>query len=104
MEQTDIRASVVLTNHAIERMNQRRISVQDVWTVVAFGRVVYTRGAILFALGRKEVRRAAQRTGYDISACEGIQVVCATTGVVVTVYRNKDFRGLKPRRRQRGSQ
>ncbi len=38
--------------------------------------------------------------GIDLQAFEGIQVVCQPGGgVVLTVYRNRDFPGMRPYRR-----
>ena len=36
-------------------------------------------------------------TGVDLKSYQGIQVVCAEGDVVVTAYRNQNFRGLCPR-------
>ncbi|MBX3400764.1 MAG: hypothetical protein KF873_18675 [Gemmataceae bacterium] len=60
-----------------------------------YGRIVYTRGAILYAIGRKEVEKYA-RDGVDLSALNGVQVVCSLDRTVITVYRNRNFRSLKP--------
>lgn len=66
---------------------------------MAYGRVVHVRGAEIHAIGRKEVLRYRQR-GIDLRMYEGIQVVCRPgAGVVLTVYRNRDLRGLRPHRR-----
>lgn len=35
--------------------------------------------------------------GVDLSGVEGVQVVCSRDGAILTVYRNKNFRGLRPR-------
>lgn len=64
------------------------------------GRSVHVRGAEIFAIGRAEIRSQSAK-GPDISAYEGIQVVCSPAGDVLTVYRNHDFRGLRRRRRPR---
>ena len=40
--------------------------------------------------------------GVDVGDCEGVQVVCTPDcETVITVYRNSDFRGLKPRSNRR---
>jgi hypothetical protein len=62
--------------------------------VLEYGRRVFTRGAIIYAIGRKEVARYRYE-GLDLSNCEGVQVVCLMDGTVLTVYRNHDFRGLR---------
>jgi hypothetical protein len=73
--------------------------VAAVEAAVAYGRVVYVRGAEIHAIGWKEVLRF-RRHGIELRAFEGIQVVCRPgAGVVLTAYRNRDFRGLRPHRR-----
>lgn len=92
-----------LTQHARIRMNQRRLSYEAVAMVMAYGRLVRVRDAEIYAIGRKEVARG-RREGVDLSRFEGVQVVCSCTGTVLTIYRNSDFRGLRPhggRRRSR---
>lgn len=37
--------------------------------------------------------------GADLRELEGMHVVCSPEGVILTVYRNHDLRGLKPSRR-----
>jgi hypothetical protein len=94
-----------LTRRARFRTSARRFGVAAIEAALAYGRVVYVRGAEIHAIGRKEVLRFRRR-GTDLRAFEGIQVVCRPGGaLVLTVYRNRDFRGLRPRRRSlsRGS-
>ena len=88
-----------LTKHARERM-LRRLPPIVVRHVVEYGRVVFVRGATIYAVGRKEVARF-RREGVDLATGEGVQVVCSNDGAVMTVHRNHDFRGLRPRRRRR---
>ena len=88
-----------LTQHAQQRMDVRGFSSADVNQVLAYGRRVHTRGAIIYAVGRKEIS-LCESFGIDLSNLDGLQVVCSTDGAVVTVYRNKDFRGLRPKRRR----
>lgn len=94
--------AVRLTYHAWQRTGSRRISDVALAAVLTYGRVAYTRGAKVFALGRREVHRFA-RHGIDLADHEGIQVVCTPDGsTVLTTYRDRDFRRLRPhRRRQR---
>jgi len=99
-----------LTRHAWDRMSGRSISPTALGQVLQFGRVAYVRGARFFALGRKEIARAAAR-GIDLQMLDGIVAVCTAEGVIKTVYRNKNFRVLRaggpksrPRRRIRAAQ
>ena len=89
----------VITNHGRRRMTGRRISEAALSAVMNYGRVVYVRGAKIYAIGRKEVG-AFVRKGVNLADFEGIQVVCSPDGAVMTVFRNRDFRGLRPRGRR----
>lgn len=91
-----------LTMHASQRMNARRIPEAAVWAALEHGRIVHVRGASIHAIGQKEIRRFRER-GIDLSCYEGIQIVGAPDGTILTVYRNRDFRGLRPRCRRRRS-
>lgn len=91
---------IVMTDHAQTRMFSRRLSERAVQLALAHGREVHTRGAVLYAIGKKEVAKA-RRTGTDISLFEGVHVVCTSDGCVLTVYRNHDLRGLRPNSRAR---
>jgi hypothetical protein len=92
------RTSIRLTRHARERMKHRGVGEEAIDLVVDHGREVFTRGAVIYAIGRKEVERAREH-GLDLEGLEGLQVVCAE-GAVLTVYRNRDFRGLTRRQRR----
>jgi hypothetical protein len=91
-------SQVSLTKHAEERMDARSINAEAIDGVMCCGRVVYANKARIYFIGRKEVRQNA-RQGIDISAWEGIHVVTSLDGVVITTYRNRDIRHLRPRRR-----
>ena len=83
-----------VTRHAWSRMTARRIPAQGVRFAFEYGRTAHVRGAAIHAIGRKEVERH-RRNGLDLEPYEGIQVVCALDGTILTVYRNRDFRGLR---------
>lgn len=86
-----------ITHHAWTRMSGRGLNFKTIDTVLSYGRVIHVRGAAIHVIGRKEVEKLA-RSGVDVGGCEGVQVVCTPDGsAVLTVYRNSDFRGLKPR-------
>lgn len=89
-----------LTGHAYRRMTARSLSYDAVTAALTFGRSVRTRSADIHVIGRKEVE-PYRHQGIDLSSFEGIQLVWALDGTVITVYRNRNFRGLRPRRRQR---
>ena len=91
-----------VSEHARLRMTQRRVSVDAVQAALELGRTVHTRGACFHVIGRKEVERYGRR-GIDLSPHEGVHVVCSSDGCIVTIYRSRSLRGLKPRRRTRHS-
>lgn len=92
----DVRSSFedLFTRHARIRMTGRRLSEHDVTMVLDFGRRVHGRGAQIYVIGRKEVARY-RRDGIDLSAVEGIHVVCSRKGRVLTTYRNRDLSGIR---------
>ena len=86
-----------ITQHAWTRMSGRGLNCQTIDAVLSYGRVFHVRGAAIHVIGKKEVEKLA-RTGVDVGGCKGVQVVCTPDGsAILTVYRNNDFRGLKPR-------
>jgi hypothetical protein len=90
----------LFTKHGWLRTNARRLGLTAIEAALAYGRIVRTRGAEIFVLGRKEVETCRSCFHLDFSAFEGTQVV-TVDGTVVTAYRNRDFRGLRSRRRGR---
>lgn len=86
-----------ISNHAGSRMGSRRISTDDVATVMSYGRTYHVRGAVVYAFGRHEAE-ICRKDGLQPDRIEGLQVVCAPKdNTVVTVYRNNDFSSLKRR-------
>jgi len=86
-----------VTRHAWERLTARRIPTSALQAALTYGRKAHVRGATIRAIGRREVARyRSHRT--DLAMYEGLQVVCGHDGAVLTAYRNRDFRGLRPRR------
>ena len=51
-------ADLALTSHALARMYARRFSEGAVQAALQHGREVHGRGAVIFAIGRKEVMHA----------------------------------------------
>lgn len=84
-----------VTHHAEVRMQQRGIPEHLVETVLHFGRTVHARGLSFRVVGHKEVARYA-REGIDLTDAEGIHVLLAKDGSVVTTYRNHDLRAIRP--------
>jgi Domain of unknown function (DUF4258) len=86
-----------LTSHAAFRMGSRRISHDDVATVMSYGRCCHVRGAVVYAFGHSEAE-IYRKDGLQPDRIEGLQVVCAAKDdTVITAYRNNDFRSLRRR-------
>jgi hypothetical protein len=82
----------VMSDHAMKRMYERGFSPGDIRLALRHGDPVYDRGARIYRIGKKEVRRVECPRLREI---KGVQVVCAHSGVVKTLYRNRDFRAVK---------
>jgi hypothetical protein len=89
----------VTSKHAARRMSQRNIAPSTVEAALDWGRLVYCRGAMIYAIGRREIERAAG-LGIDLRDLDGVQVVCGRDTTVITVYRNRNFRELRRRKRR----
>lgn len=88
------------TTHALDRMTRRRLAPDLVEAVIAFGREIHTRGATVYFIGRDEVEWG-HRAGMDWRPLDGLCVICSREGAVLTVYRNRNLRGLKRCKRGR---
>jgi hypothetical protein len=90
-----------ISSHAWARMGGRGLNCRIINAVLSYGRVVHVRGAAIHVIGKKEVLELS-RQGVDVDDCEGVQVVCTPDcETVITVYRNSNFRGLRPRSKHR---
>lgn len=89
-----------VSDHAAKRMSQRGLSPRQVDLVMEYGRRVHSRRAVYYALGRKEVARHQVKVP-ELAELEGIQVVVnSDQEVILTVYRNHDFRKIRPCKRR----
>lgn len=81
-----------ISSHASKRMSERSIKEWQVDQVIIYGRESHNRKAIIYAVGRKEVKE----NGKFLETCKGIHVVCSPQdGTIITTYRNQDLRGLR---------
>ena len=81
-----------ITTHALERMSSRSINEGHIDQVMRFGRESHTRKAVIYTIGRKEVKA----NGRFLEPCEGIHVVCSPDdGAIITTYRNHDMKRLR---------
>lgn len=81
-----------ITTHAFERMSSRSINESQIDQVMRFGRESHTRKAVIYTIGRKEVKA----NGRFLEPCEGIHVLCSPIdGAIITTYRNHDMKRLR---------
>ncbi len=85
-----------LTRHAEQRSRTRGIPTEAIEAALNYGQFRSTRGADVYTVGWRQVRFHAER-GIDLSRWEGVEVVCARDGRVLTVYRNKNPHALRDR-------
>jgi len=89
-----------LSRHALKRMSQRSIDVEQVQLVLCHGTVIHSRRARFYVVGRKEMKRLVA-VGCDVRGLENIQVVVdEKSNNILTVYRNRDFRQIRPKHRR----
>lgn len=89
-----------LTSHAAIRMQQRGISTAALQAVLDFGRRIHAKGLTFYVVGHKEVALYADH-GVNLSNFEGLQVLVAADGAVVTTYRSRDLHAIKVQTRSR---
>jgi hypothetical protein len=85
-----------LTRHAFERSQSRSISTAVIEAALTYGRCRNGGEAEIYTIGWREVRYWAER-GVDLSRVEGVEVVCAHDGRVITVYRNRKPAAIRDR-------
>ena len=90
-------AEYELSRHARWRMEERGIREGIIETVIRYGRCYFERGAEIYVVGSKEIRRH-KKEGIDLSKLNGLHVVCAEDGTVMTAYRNNRLSFKKSRR------
>ena len=90
-----ITVNTLLTNHAKTRMRSRNISFQIVDLALKFGREIRSRGGVFHVIGKKEITQF-QKYEPQLKDMDGFQVLTSEDGVIITVYRNKDLRKIRP--------
>jgi hypothetical protein len=83
-----------LTLHAAVRMQQRGLCPADVRATLNYGRRIHAKGVTFYVVGRKEVKRYSE-IGINLSELDGVQVLVAGDGAVITAYRNRDLHSIK---------
>jgi len=86
-----------LTNsqHAQIREGQRGISQKQVLLAYQFGRVIHSRRAVYHVIGNKEIEKYGS-IEPELKAMNGVQLVMSSNGTVLTAFRNKNIRKVRP--------
>ena len=89
-----------LSVHAKTRMSQRNIDMKQVHLVLQLGKVIHSRKARFYVIGRKNIGRLSHQ-GIDAQSLENIQVVVDDkSNLILTVYKNSNFRQIRPKQRR----
>ncbi|WP_445778060.1 hypothetical protein [Shewanella sp.] len=86
-----------LTNsqHAQVREGQRGISDKQVMLAYKYGRVIHSRRAVYYVIGNKEIKKYGD-IEPELKNMNGVQVVMTANGTVLTAFKNKDLRKVRP--------
>ncbi|GHF02064.1 hypothetical protein [Thalassotalea profundi] len=86
-----------LTNsqHAKIRKTQRGISHKQMVLAYQYGRVIHSRRAVYHVIGNKEIEKFGS-IEPELKNMNGIQLVMSANGTVLTAFRNKDLRKVRP--------
>lgn len=86
----DVKREVIsLTRHARRRGARRNVAPDAVEYVLAHGRMVRRTGVMFYFLGWRDIP-TCDRCASWATRLEGVTVVVAPDGGVITVYRNRD--------------
>ena len=86
--------ALVLSFHAVKRSKQRGIAHQHIAHLLRFGRKRYQNNAVYYSIGNKEIKKYAQMCS-ELKNMNGMHLVTALNGQVITLFRNRDFSLLK---------
>ena len=85
-----------LSKHAQLRMSQRSIDLKQIEQVLSYGRMIHSRRARFYIVGKKDTKRLS-KTGISTQGLENMQVLVEEkSNTIITVYRNKNFRHIRP--------
>lgn len=87
--------SAYITFHAEMRMCQRGICANTLELILQFGRKIRSKGATFYVIGKKEIQKY-NTIEPKIKDMEGMQVLISAEGTVITTYRNKNLRSIRP--------
>lgn len=60
-----------------------------------YGRVIHSRRAVYHVIGNKEIKKYGD-IEPELKKMNGIQLVMSSKGTVLTTFRNKDLRKVRP--------
>ena len=86
---------VTNSKHALVREGQRGISKKQVMLAYKYGRVIHAKRAVYRVIGNKEIEKygSIEKKKKNMN---GIQLVMSSKGTVLTTFRNKDLRKVRP--------
>lgn len=101
MDGGSLEHTLLPSRHAEMRMSARRISPQALELTVRFGRRVHVRHGTMHVIGKRELSDPKLPT--EVRDLEGVHVLCAPDGRIITAFRNRSLAGLRAavRRRRR---
>lgn len=82
-----------LSHHAWQRMCQYGLSPQHVLMGLTHGRIVHTRNAAIYVIGKKEIERDRQHR-RAMSRLNGLRIVTSENGTIMTITVNPNLRNL----------
>ena len=85
-----------LSVHAQQRRSQRGFHNHHIAHLLRYGRKQYQNNAIYYSIGNKEIIKHAKHC-MALKEMNGMHLVTALNGAVITLFRNRDFRLLKHR-------
>jgi len=86
--------------HAALRESQRGITSKQLTLAYRYGRIAESRRANFYVIGKKEILQHAKKEPALIEM-EGLQLIVSNDGVILTAYKNKDLRKIRPYKKRK---
>ena len=83
------------SQHAQVREGQRGISDKQLMLAYRYGRVIHSRRAVYRVIGSKEIKKYGD-IEPELKNMNGVQLVMSANGRVLTAFKNKDLRKVRP--------
>lgn len=94
MMYSSIEQWVHFSRHAYKRKTQRGFKDSCISHILRFGRKHYQNNAIYYSIGKKEISKYSTICP-DLKQMNGMHLITALNGTVITLFRNHNFRILK---------